>query len=241
MLPPPPSPIRYRLADHVRACLVDGQVVLLDLQRGKYLGIGGSQAPALAQAIVDWPQGSDGSATPGQASTPAPPLTALLNQGMLADARDADVRRRQIEEPLDSLNVEMLQPPFRWRHLAGLCWSAAMTSRWLRLRSLADIARLVIRLRRGARNPGAPGQCQELLDAVASYTRLRPLVFSAHDQCLHDSLCLVRFLAMEKIAADWVIGVRTRPFGAHSWVQCGSLVLNDLHENVRAYEPILVV
>ncbi len=233
----PTSPIRYRLADHVRACLVDGQVVLLDLQRGKYLGIGGPQLPGLAQAIVDWPQGSDALLISGPASTPASSVKALLNQGMLADAMDAVVQRRPCEEPLESLNAEMLQPPYRWRHLAGLCWSAATTSRWLRRRSLADIVRLVTRLRRDARHPDAP----ELLDAVASYTRLRPLVFSAHDRCLHDSLCLVRFLAMEKIAADWVIGVRTRPFAAHSWVQRGSLVLNDLHENVRAYEPILVV
>jgi hypothetical protein len=35
--------------------------------------------------------------------------------------------------------------------------------------------------------------------------------------------------------------VTTRPFGAHSWVQDGTMVLNDQHEHVRGFRPILVV
>jgi hypothetical protein len=80
-----------------------------------------------------------------------------------------------------------------------------------------------------------------LHDAVSSYMRLRPFLFTAHDKCLLDSLTLIRFLARRRMFPAWVIGVRTRPFAAHSWVQSAGLVLNDVHEHVRSYTPILVV
>ncbi len=77
--------------------------------------------------------------------------------------------------------------------------------------------------------------------AVAAYLRLRPFALTSHDRCLNDSLTLVHFLASQGLFPQWVIGVRVRPFCAHSWVQSGGVVLNDLPERVRAYEPILVV
>lgn len=85
------------------------------------------------------------------------------------------------------------------------------------------------------------GNRPRLDDTVAAFHALRPLLFTARDRCLNDSLALVAFLAREGIASRWVIGVRVQPFGAHAWVQVDGLVLNDLHENVRHYEPILVV
>ncbi|WP_431286735.1 lasso peptide biosynthesis B2 protein [Roseateles chitinivorans] len=77
--------------------------------------------------------------------------------------------------------------------------------------------------------------------AALAFDRLRPLAFSARDRCLHDSLSLVFFLLAQGLSARWVIGVKTNPFGAHSWVQSGRTVLNDQHEYVRAFRPILVV
>ena len=77
--------------------------------------------------------------------------------------------------------------------------------------------------------------------ALLAYETLRPFVFTAREKCLLDSLALVMFLAKDGLLPRWVIGVRTGPFGAHSWVQCGTTVLNDQHEYVRQFRPILVV
>ena len=77
--------------------------------------------------------------------------------------------------------------------------------------------------------------------AIAAYETLRPFVFTARDKCLQDSLALIGFLASEGLFPHWVIGVKTRPFGAHSWVQLGPTVLNDHHDHVRQFVPILVV
>lgn len=76
---------------------------------------------------------------------------------------------------------------------------------------------------------------------MAAYEKLRPLAYTARERCLYDSLALLNFLAGEGLFPTWVIGVRTRPFGAHSWLQSGPVVLNDLHDHVRRFRPILVV
>lgn len=130
--------------------------------------------------------------------------------------------------------------PFAWRHLLRLWLSATVAAHWLRHRSLAEIVRLVADSRpQGVWNHDAGEGAIEA--AICSYMRVRPFAFTAHDRCLHDSLTLTQFLAARQLFPQWVIGVKTDPFGAHSWVQSGHTVLNDLHENVRRYRPILVV
>ena len=39
----------------------------------------------------------------------------------------------------------------------------------------------------------------------------------------------------------WVIGVRTKPWAAHSWVQQGTLLLDANPEQVCDYSPILAI
>jgi hypothetical protein len=62
----------------------------------------------------------------------------------------------------------------------------------------------------------------------------------APPSCLSDSLALHRFMSRRGIATDLVIGVKLHPFGAHSWVQDGDLVLNDAVGTARTFTPILV-
>ena len=40
---------------------------------------------------------------------------------------------------------------------------------------------------------------------------------------------------------DWVIGVTTQPWAAHSWVQWGGFLLDTNPEKVCAYTPILMI
>jgi hypothetical protein len=239
MTPLEPS---YRLADHVRACAVDDQVILLDLHRNKYLGIGGTtQLATLARAISDWPAGHPGASAAGDrdiASFVAP----LVRQGMVAAGIQPAPNGPVLCEPLQTMASEPApqQAPFEWRQLISLWVNAAVTSHCLRHRTLAQIVEQVSRRKEQVLSTHHPAE-GALRAAVESYTRVRPFAFTAHDRCLHDSLTLIRFLTARQLFAHWVIGVRTNPFGAHSWVQSGHVVLNDLHENVRRYRPILVV
>lgn len=240
--------LRYRLADHVRACRIDNQVILLDLRRSKYLGLSGPQLSALAEHILDWPTCStadDGDAVgrPSQPSSLEAWIGTLRQQKMLAEATGTSRHDPSLEEPQLTLHIEAMQrqQASLRRDLPDFAAAAIVAKFWLRYRDLAGIAESVKRLRRGGPLAGAPVELDELSTSVSSYVRMRPFLMTAQDQCLRDSLTLVRFLARRGLYPTWVIGVKTRPFVAHSWVQSGRVVLNDSHDHVRAYRPILVV
>ncbi len=75
---------------------------------------------------------------------------------------------------------------------------------------------------------------------VSAFEQAR-LIRTAADRCLPRSIALSICLASSGDRSRIVIGVRTPPFGAHCWTQKGSEVLNDSLEEVRRFEPILVV
>jgi len=233
---------RLQLAGHVRACCADGQVILLDLRHNKYVGIGGGQLPALARAIDGWPVSPDAAGQQGAAVNIDAFTAPLLAQGLITSATTCAPSTATLDEPTHSLNAtDSVRPQaMRWHHLCTFVRSTATASAWLRWRSLAAIAHIVA-ARRARLTQDGPTAIEATRELVAAYLRLRPFAFTAHDRCLHDSLTLIHFLTYERAPAHWVIGVRTQPFGAHSWVQSGHTVLNDQHEHVRRYRPILVV
>jgi hypothetical protein len=238
-----PATSRLRLAGHVRACCADGQVILLDLQHNRYVGIAGELAPTLARVVEGWPVPPEVAGQPGApADTDA--LTAPLRaQGLITSAMTPDAPTAALDEPLHSLDAAapVACEATHWRHLSSFIRSTATASAWLRWRTLATIAHIVAARRARLVTQEGPTSIMRTHELVAAYMRLRPFAFTAHDRCLHDSLTLIHFLTSGRVPAHWVIGVRTQPFGAHSWVQSGDTVLNDQHEHVRRYRPILVV
>lgn len=236
---------RLRLASHVRACQSDDQVILLDLRRNLYLGVGGRHLATLATAIDGWPS----SCQPAEhLHVPAEEVAALakplIAQGLLTN-QPVDHRPHEvIDEATASLNARdaVQRPTFGTRRFLRVIRSATTAALWLRFRSLLATTQAVTARRAHlGKHVSRPATLATVSDAVAAYERLRPLVYTAQGRCLHDSLALVGFLAREGIFVRWVIGVQTRPFAAHSWVQIGGLVLNDQHEHVRRFRPIVVV
>jgi hypothetical protein len=235
--------VRPRLADHVRACQVDGQVVLLDLRRGRYVGIGGRQAQLLGSAIDDWPAGDQASVAAGQAADAHKLVRPMLAQGLLTYGTASGMSAVSIEQAGHSLNVDegIAAASAGLPDLCRFLQAAAVAKLWLRWRSMRAIVNAVTNRRARQGRIGCGIDPLQLLPAMATYEKLRPLVLTARDQCLFDSLALINFLAGKRLFPRWIVGVRTSPFRAHSWVQTGDLVLNDLHENVRRFKPILVV
>jgi hypothetical protein len=232
------------LAAHVRACRVGDQMIFLDLLRSKYIGIGGPQIAALSHAIL-------GTATTDCLQSWHPDNALLgkyvrhLRQQQLLSAVPALASERRppvLQTPAAGLTIDE-DDDMRFEGCQLLClWrSTFIVSEWLRRRSLADIAERLVALRE--RQPYRRNQASTatLHGSVTTYFRLRPFALSTHDRCLNDSLTLIHFLTTQGLFAHWVIGVRTNPFGAHSWAQTGDIVLNDYPERVRHFEPILVV
>jgi len=242
-MPVTQSHSKARLADHVRACVVGDQMIFLDLLRSRYIGVGGPQLPALSAAILE---SAPVDHTPVSASS-VELLDAwvrrLRNQQLLSDAPPCEMQSETVvPEAITSLDTDDEQAAGSdWRTLVRLWRSTWVVSTWLRRRSLADIAERIAALRAQHSGRGGSLEVDAMRAAVAAYLRLRPFALTSHDRCLNDSLTLVHFLASQGLFPQWVIGVRIRPFCAHSWVQSGGVVLNDLPERVRAYQPILVV
>lgn len=231
------------LAPHVRACACEGQVILLDLRRNRYLGVAGTRFAALAPVVSGWPGPFEVSTAAKMAPADIEALAApLLQQGLLARNAPPLSATQVLAEATESLNAEELinTAPVGAGRLVRLVRSCASATLRLRLQSLHTIANRVVAVRSQATAQVVRPTSQHLREAVAAYLRLRPLLLTAQDRCLHDSLSLVGFLAAEGWFPHWVIGVTTQPFAAHAWVQSDSLVLSDLHENVRHYTPILV-
>ncbi len=73
------------------------------------------------------------------------------------------------------------------------------------------------------------------------FLRMRPWIYTAVDACLLDSLVLRDFLRRSGVHSTLVIGINTKPFAAHAWVQYGSQVLNDDAEHVLQFTPIITI
>ncbi len=235
---------RLKLASHVRACSIEGQVILLDLRHNQYLGVGGPQSNALADHVEGWPRNSDQAQALATSAALSVLTKRLVAQGLLTDTPPEPKREATVEEATSSLDFEnvVIAPRISTRRFGRFLQAAAVATLWMRCRSLESIASAVATRRE--RLHRAAFECDSLdtmTSGTAVYDKMRPFVFTAQDKCLHDSLALIGFLASEGLFPRWVIGVKTQPFGAHSWVQSGATVLNDQHENVRRFRPILVV
>jgi hypothetical protein len=82
---------------------------------------------------------------------------------------------------------------------------------------------------------------EETAKQMDSFLRLRVWFYTAAQRCLFDSLVLAVFLTKQKIPCTFVIGVSTKPFLAHAWLQIGELVLNDTAEHVQMFKAILAI
>ena len=134
--------------------------------------------------------------------------------------------------------------PHRLRYVDVIKFIAS-TSRVSFELGTGQLRRLVhaIRERRTSRAASvlAAGARDRELSVLRTFLAIRPWFYTARDACLLDSLVLSDFLWRHRILSTLVIGVRTKPFGAHAWVQIGTATLNDSPENVQHYLPILAV
>lgn len=233
---------KYWLSSHVHVCVTQDHAVLLDLRRDKYIGIAREHMPALAASVIGWP--ATGQPAVESAPLAEPVLRDLLSTNVLTadpaagkEARSPVMPRPRfaaVEADLDD------RPRVTVRNVFQLLLAAVKAKALLKWRPIEAI---VARVRHRKEQQCASGAFD--LDAarpiVAAFLQLRPLVFATKDECLFDSLVLVEFLALHDLFPVWLFGVATNPFKAHSWVQAGDRVLNDLPERVCRFTPILAV
>ncbi len=232
----------YLLASHVYPCVSGQHVVLMDLERDKYVAV--VPAHRLARWVRGWPVGEMPAAdSPDGAEESADPLVAqMLAHGMLVSDPHAGKPAIPIVTVRPQRSLVEFDLDVRPRVGASQLWrfgrSCLEAQLSLKLRPIQSIVEAV-RDRKGRGGGEAdPGRLRPL---VTAFARLRPLFYTLRCACLLDSLTLLHFLGAEGVYPDWVFGVKTEPFDAHCWVQQGEVLLNDAPDRVRQYSPILVV
>ncbi|MEJ1965938.1 MAG: lasso peptide biosynthesis B2 protein [Gammaproteobacteria bacterium] len=240
----------YFLAPHVYPCFTEDHVVLLDLERDKYVGVAREQVSALAGRVKGWPL--VGAANPDGASDSRVPSTRaesvfskMLATGMLTT--DPDVGKEASPVTMARASEALIEPDLEWRprvtfiDVVRFLVASAMTALALRLLPIRSVIAGVAKRKAMAGARRGPVDLLVARQATDAFIRLRPLLFAAQDACLYDSLALTRFLSYYGQFPACVIGVQTGPFGAHCWVQEGVFVFNDAPEYVRRFTPILAV
>jgi hypothetical protein len=238
----------YWLPSHVRACSTTSGTVLLDLRRNRYFGVGRKETRVLCSLAANWQE------TPAS-STFTRDLDALPMEDAVRIADklvEAGLLSKDAGEPaaftptaidlnslLTSVGHEVeRKSPIRWRHIVNFLRACTWARRSVRSRTLYVVAEEIGRKKNAA---GAPFDAERAIELVGVFRRLRPHTFAARDQCLFHALALVKFLSAYDIYPTWVIGVRTKPWAAHSWVQHGTLLLDANPEQVCDYSPILAI
>jgi Transglutaminase-like superfamily len=118
--------------------------------------------------------------------------------------------------------------PHALRFLGACLWARDVVARGALARAAGDLSALKWRCEDG----------RDVRAEVQKFVRLRPWFPGAH-ACLFDSLALSRFMMAAGQSVDWVVGVKARPFAAHSWVECGGDILNDDRETCTPFTEVL--
>jgi hypothetical protein len=250
MLNPSQADLPYVLAPHVHACATTDATIFLDLQKDAYLGIGKLQGQLLRSAVEGWREidpfnDVDTADATKRSAQGAELIASLRERGLLIETSQGGHAASvpQVRTPAKSLfdGRDPITPSITTIDIArflSACVSALVRLRGGSLLSAVEFASY--RKARFQSQQSRPSML-ELATLATKYRVMRSLVFTATDACLYDSFALVQYLASYMIFPDWVIGVRSAPFQAHSWDQYEDFVLNGTVEYVRTYTPILVV
>jgi hypothetical protein len=240
----------YYLASHVFACASPHGVVLLDLLRNKYFGLDLTDGASLAGFVSDWPaQEISGENVPGVAldrSRVNNLVRSLLDANVLQCClpSDCDISRStfSLQGDLASVGDEIIaRTPVRLAHVVSFLFSLLSAFFSLRFLPLNFAVRVVHKRKTRAIATGYYFDPRHAAQLTYVFRRLRPYLFSASGHCMVHALALVNFMAIYGEFPSWVLGVRTEPWGAHSWVQHENLLLDTNPAKVCPYIPLLSV
>jgi hypothetical protein len=245
----------YRIPPHVHVCVTAEGSVLLDLRQDKYFGFGRRETEILAEAVAEWPkppwktephlEREAGTLclsmlerrllAPSQEGATRAALA--LNQGRIGKAPPRDMRGDWISIG-DEIEVRSSLSRRHWAtFLSAYVWARYS----LAFRPIFITVEEIRKCKEMRRDHGRPLSVLEVASMVDSFRQLRPFAFAAEGHCLLHALTLIRFLSKYAFYPDWVFGVTTQPWGAHTWVQWRDFLLDTNPEKVCAYTPILIV
>jgi hypothetical protein len=249
----------YAIAPDVYVCVTADGSVILDLKRDKYLGMSREQTESLAMAVPAWPApiwdrlpeslcrtrmldpGADavckGLVDEGLLIHSVVDDGLVATRDRLGDGRRCPDMRGEWTSVGDEMEVGSVVGIRDVMNFAAAFVWARCSLAW---RPIIATVRAVKKCKAAA-NPHLGWNPQRVAALIDAFRSLRPYVFAPEGRCLLHALTLVRFLSHYGFYPEWVIGVATQPWGAHSWVQWERFLLDTNPEKVCGYTPILVV
>jgi hypothetical protein len=244
-----PEPIprpEYFLAAHSYCCELKDGAIILELTTGSYVGVQADYLEDLRSRVRNWPvrKATDRGGTRASAKDCETAVAVLLAKGILTTT------------PTAKRTPALCAPAATFASRAVLATGTGVSpiyqlpdfvrsllTVWLRHhdKRLEALIELLSRRQQRLRRCQQPMPPEEVKRRLASFLRLRVWFYTSDQHCLFDSLVLAVFLTKKMVPCTFVIGVSTKPFQAHSWVQFDDIVLNDTAENVQTFTPILTV
>jgi hypothetical protein len=221
------------LAPDVYVAALGDRVIVLDLPRDRYIGLGAAPARVLAALAVAGTANSLASA----ASHDAGVERLLTTQGLLVHTtrtRRPPVAARPLVASATEWPAEVnTRPDLDGRAIQSSL--RALMETQLALKLLPFRSTIAWKDRAAARPPRFSRR--GVIDAFAA---ARPW-FPIKPICRLDAVSLSLTLWRNGYRPTLIFGVRLEPFHAHCWVQDGATVLNEPHEGVLQYTPIMMV
>lgn len=239
--------MEFYLNPHVFVCRSSRYVVILDVQRDRYSCVLGAYVDLIAPWLCGWREDHVGEARersdrPGAAADEV--IRAFLSQGVLTSDRAHSKPVCPVSVPAPTCATTGATPS-RTAKLAKLpsfflaCRRADAALRHSRFEDV--VRRVASRQAVGGRRCLATAASKDRATRLAAiFKALRPLYLRPY-LCTFDSLALLEFLALHRLHARWIFGVRAEPFHAHCWVQHGEALLNERLDRAARLTPILAV
>lgn len=230
----------YFLRENVFFCIVDNHCVFLDLRNDQYLCLEPKKT-AIFKAFF------------GKKSqnTSKEEIKKLADELFFQELITLHPNNHEIlatappQKPVkDLIGYDIgKKPKIHLGHI--LCFLIAATSSKIRLKH-QPLDKIIARVKKKKAHYHKKNRIQKipfnrLKELVEIFNRLRPLLFTAQNQCLYDALSLNAFLNKYHIYPDMVFGVKMGPFAAHCWVQYNDVILNDTVAMTLLQTPIMVV
>lgn len=236
----------YWIRRHVYFCETEDGVIFLDLKRDQYLGLAAKSAAVLPLVLRGW--SSSGPYTEPPAMSSADEVDATIKLLTRRDLVCGDEGEGKPAVPVAVPAVDMIRPGqtlmmrprIRFSHVVRFCLACIRAALALRGRRL-DLVVASVRSSYRTSSSSSRFEAAAAIELTEVFRRLRAFAFSEKDKCLLNALALIYFLALYGQFPMWVIGVKSGPFGAHSWVQHGGLVLDCDPKHASYFTPILVV
>lgn len=233
---------QYQLSPYVFACTTGRHCMFLDLLHDRYLSVPQPLMQLLAPRIQGW---MDKQAAPAAISPSSEEVDQLADDLVcagvltpyLGNYQSRVGRPPHMHSDFRSLIKNRRIPRSRSSSISAI---TALAFADFSLRSI-PLWRVIRAITNRSRNstPRTPEFfTANLSTLLVRFQEIRPW-YPRNYLCLFDSFALTIFLQSHGISTQWTFGVREDPFGAHCWVQYGTVVLNDYIDRTQIYTPIM--